>query len=150
MCERQRQTQGTNAPGCVGAAQPLGSDVRGHGEGRRRPHGAARVGDPHRAWSAFRELRKAKRQNILGLLAGNRILNLYFAGLRPVREPEAVATVRAAVGRAGSFNPEGQSSFRFQPFGSSLRKERLRSLRIYCRRPDRLSVSVRRTGINGE
>ena len=53
ICERQRQTQGTEAPGCVDAApQPLGGDVHAHGEGRRRPRGVARVGDPHKAWSA--------------------------------------------------------------------------------------------------
>ena len=46
---------GTEASGCVDAAQPLGSDVRAHGpgEGRRQPHGAAWVGDPHKAWSAL-------------------------------------------------------------------------------------------------
>ena len=89
MCERQRQTQGTGAPGCVGAAQPLGSDVRAHGEGSlrwaagrrrelagagladaRRLHASgvmrAGVGDPHKAWPAFVNRVRLTGQTILG------------------------------------------------------------------------------------
>ena len=48
---REAKTQGTEAPGCVDAAQPLGSNVRAHGEGRRRPRESARDADPHKAGS---------------------------------------------------------------------------------------------------
>ena len=93
-------------PAACGTAACYG---RAHGEGRRRPHGAPRVGDPHTAcqWSARRRMDAQRR-------SGNRIW---------------VDTSRSAdrVGRAGSFNPEEQRFFRFRPFGPLQRKEWLRS-----------------------
>ena len=53
--ERQKQTQGTEVPGCMDAAQPLGSDVRAQGEGRRRPPGRR----------AFGGMRKAEEMKLL-------------------------------------------------------------------------------------
>ena len=65
--------QGTQAPGCVDAAQPLGSDVRVRGEGRRRPEGR-RGRAIHTKLGGFGECAKAEETKNSRVLTRNRII----------------------------------------------------------------------------
>ena len=117
ICERQRQTQGTNAPGCVDVAQPLGSDV----PVRRGEAPALRVWAG--GWSTltlvgFLWLRKAepqlKGQMVPGFWPGigsfQSELCRPLATLRPLREPD-LGWHEPVCCRAGQIVQSGRTTF---------------------------------------